>query len=349
MRKSRNGFRTKSEAEQFLRSAIADVKKIRAGEVAPDRPATLDALLDAFLDRHGRTVDPATARKLRQELKKARATFGDRDPATLRKAEIEDWRLDLPAGSRHDVFRALRQALLWAADPDRGLLERNPSDGIKNPKRKRHERREVFPFESWDEIEAIATELRDGSSGSVYAALVVLMAGTGLRPEEAFALHRADAEYATGAFTPGDGRVRGRLRVRRRFTRSELKEGTKTGGERLVPFGERVERVLRSLPPRIDTLILFPAPRGGYIDADAFRNRAWVPALRGAGLDRRRVYDLRHTYASWQLAVDVPPAKLAKMMGTSITQLEDTYHRFLRSDEQWGAAIDSFGGQVVGE
>ena len=61
------------------------------------------------------------------------------------------------------------------------------------------------------------------------------------------------------------------------------------------------------------------------IDVEKFRFREWAPALRGAGIAHRRVDDLRHTYASWALAMDVPPAKLALMMGTSIAQLEDTY------------------------
>jgi integrase len=55
-------------------------------------------------------------------------------------------------------------------------------------------------------------------------------------------------------------------------------------------------------------------------------------------------YDLRHTYASWSLAADVPVAKLSKMMGTSIGQIEDTYHRFLKGDEaRYGSALDSYG------
>ena len=54
--------------------------------------------------------------------------------------------------------------------------------------------------------------------------------------------------------------------------------------------------------------------------------------------------DLRHTYASWSLAADVPVAKLATMMGTSIAQIEDTYHRFLKTDEQrYATALDSYG------
>jgi integrase len=196
----------------------------------------------------------------------------------------------------------------------------------------------VETFE-WSEIEAVAAEL-----DPVHAALVVVMGATGLRPEEAFGLHRSDIEYADT--TGGD---RGVIHVRRRFTRGVLKDGTKTGSERVVPFGGRVERALRSLPPRIDTPILFPAARGGYIDTDAFRNRVWLPALRAAGVAHHRLYDLRHTCISMQLAAGVPAAKVALMAGTSIAQLDATYSHLMRSDEQLGAAIDRLIGQAVGE
>lgn len=325
---SARATRTTSSRRPWPRS-----KAIRSGSIAPTRPATVDALLDSFLEKHGRTIDPATERKLKQQLKHARTTFGSRQPDSLRKAEIEDWRMELSEGVRHDVFRAFRQALSWASDPDRGLMERNVSNGIRNPKRKRHERADVHPFESWDDVEAVAGEL-----DARYRAIPIVAAGTGLRPEELFGLHRADVD-----------RENRRLHVRRRFTGGVVKPGTKTGAERFVPFGEKVLAALDALPARIDTLVLFPAPRGGYIDLEKFRHREWSPALRAAGIDHRRVYDLRHTYASWSLAADVPVAKLAKMMGTSIGQIEDTYHRFLKGDEaRYGAALDSYGAAAAG-
>jgi hypothetical protein len=101
--------------------------------------------------------------------------------------ELEDWREQLPAGSRHDVFRAFRQALSWAVERD--LASRNASNGIRNPKRKRHERREVLPFESWAEVEAVADEL-----DSRYRAIPFVAVGCGLRPEELFGLERRDID-----------------------------------------------------------------------------------------------------------------------------------------------------------
>lgn len=322
------GFETKRAAELYSEAQMRAVQAERTGKLVGDRPATIDALLDLFLEKHGRKVDPATERKLRQQLRHARKAFGERNPESISKAEIEDWQLSLSAGSRPDVFRAFRQALAWASDPGRGLLARNPSDGIENKRRKQHERRPIAPFESWAEIGAVAAELDPR-----YAAIPIVAAGTGLRPEEWAGLHREDVDWE-----------RRRLHVQRRATGGIVKPGTKTGGDRYVPFGQKVYAALKAQPIRLDTPILFPAPRGGYIDIEKFRHREWSPALRAAGIAHRRLNDLRHTYASWSLAEDVPPAKLAKMMGTSIVQIEDTYHRFLKGDEErYGAVLDSFG------
>jgi hypothetical protein len=75
----------KADASAFLQAKLAEVEALRRGEVTAvsHRPQTVDALLDAFLGRHGATVDPATKRKLERQLKHARAAFGDRHRTRL--------------------------------------------------------------------------------------------------------------------------------------------------------------------------------------------------------------------------------------------------------------------------
>ena len=74
----------------------------------------------------------------------------------------------------------------------------------------------------------------------------------------------------------------------------------------------------RSEPP------LFPAPEGGRIEINNFRNRGWTPALATAGIPHRRNYDLRHTYATWSLAAGVDIFTLARRMGTSVKMIDRT-------------------------
>lgn len=69
------------------------------------------------------------------------------------------------------------------------------------------------------------------------------------------------------------------------------------------------------MPKRIDTQILVPAIRGGYIDIERFRHREWTPALRAAGVDHRRIYDCRHTFATWAIESGVHLWHLAGTLG----------------------------------
>jgi integrase len=332
-RRERGGFPTRTDAGAWVDDRVDGVEEARGGGDAapavraPRRAETLDELIDVFLEKHGRTVDAATKRKLTAQLRKARDEFGDRHPDSLHRVELEDWRDALPPGSRHDVFRALRQALAWAVE--RELATRNASDRIRNPKRKRHERRPIVPFESWEQVESIAAELDPR-----YAAIPAFATGTGLRPEEWIALERGDVDR--------EARV---VHVRRRFTGGKLKQGGKTSGSvRTVPLRERVLLALDAMPPRIDTPILFPAPRGGYIDLERFRHREWTPALRAAGLDTRGPYTMRHTFATWAIeSGEVPLPYLATIMGTSVKELEDTYFRWLsRTDDRLREAFDAY-------
>jgi integrase len=326
-RRYQSGFPTQTEALAFSAKRVAEVVARRRGELLPqdDIPASVDALLDTFLAKHGRTVDPSTLRRLTAELKHARAEFGTRQPETLRRIELEDWRATLSAGSRHNFFRAFRQAIKWGAE--RGYLSQDFARGISNPTRKRHERKPVPVFQDWKEVRLLARELDPR-----YSALPIFAVGTGLRPEELFGLHRSDVDRAAGV-----------VRVERRFTRGLLKEGGKTPGSvRAVPLRAIVLEALDSMPRRIDSPILFPAPRGGYLDADQF-HRYWAPALDAAGLERRGLYSMRHTFASWAIEAGLELWYLARIMGTSTGQLEGTYaHALQRTDERLRAALDSY-------
>jgi integrase len=86
-----------------------------------------------------------------------------------------------------------------------------------------------------------------------------------------------------------------------------------------------------------------PAARGGSIDGEKFRHREWAPALRAAGIQHRRIYDMRHTFATWAIESGVQVSYLAVVMGTSIRELEDTYFRWLtRTDDRLRAVFDAY-------
>jgi len=145
-----------------------------------------------------------------------------------------------------------------------------------------------------------------------WSAIPLFAAGTGLRPEELFALERRDLDREANVVT-----------VDRVYSQGRLKPCAKTSRQRRrVPLRQRVVDVLDELPIRLDSKLLFPAARGGHIDLEKFRHRQWAPALRAAGVEHRRMYDLRHTYATWSLAAGVDLFTLWRRMGTSLAMID---------------------------
>jgi site-specific recombinase XerD len=51
--------------------------------------------------------------------------------------------------------------------------------------------------------------------------------------------------------------------------------------------------------------------------------------VKAAGLSHRTPYALRHTFASFAIAAGIPTFEIARMMGTSIAQIEQTYGHLL--------------------
>jgi len=329
--RSRGGFDTKTSALDYANTkadeAVARETALRFGDRLPQPAsniATVSDLVEAFLQRH--RVDEATKRKLRAQLKHAKDAFGDRRLETLQPIELDVWRSTLPALSAHYLFRAFRQVLEYAVAM--GLLGQNPTSRIKNTRASVDGRREIHPFEDWEQVEAISAEMDPR-----YAAIPIVLVGTGLRPEELFALERRDLDLDAGV-----------LSVERVHSQGRLKEPKKSSRQRRrVPLRQRVVEALRTIPPRLDTPLLFPAARGGYIDGEKFRYREWKPAFKAADVDYRRVYDSRHTFASWAIAGGVQLFYLARIMGTSVQMIDQTYGHLLPDSEEYlRGLLDSY-------
>jgi hypothetical protein len=162
----RGGFASEQDARDALERELERVRRERR----IPRSLTLSELVETYLTQHD--VQPVTIAKLRWLLGKATATLGEIRLADFSPKKVYAWRLTVPKGHRFEATQALRQVLNRAVDW--GLIDSNPAKrGIRNPPRRPREKR---PFESWQQIEAVAAKL-----GLVYGSMVVFAAATGLR------------------------------------------------------------------------------------------------------------------------------------------------------------------------
>jgi integrase len=327
VRRQRGGFRTKAEAKQVLDDAL---RKARLGPLyQPDVP--LRELVDVFLEQYQGA--PASRDWLRYYLIKSTDAFGDTSIGDLDALTIARWRASMPDTMRQGAHRALRQVL--AAAVRWRWIDHNVATDVPNPM---HARAEFDPFEPWEEVRALAREL------GPYGPLVIFCVGTGVRPEEAFGADWTAIDLQAGVFTAHTAYPKGRLKT---YTKTER-------SRRRVPLRAKVVAALQTLPGREG--IVFPSAGGGRIEINNFRSREWFPALRAAGIEHRRIYDMRHTFATWSLAAGMSIFTLARRMGTSVQMIDSTYGHLAQDAEDqdrglldaYDDATDTARGQVVG-
>jgi hypothetical protein len=264
-RVQRGGFASERDASDALERALDRVRR----EQRIPRSLTFAELVEVYLAQHD--VQPVTTEKLRWLLSKAIAVFGDRRIGELTSQEIAEWRMNLSPGYRFEATQAVRQtlsrAVVW------GMLDINPAKvGVDNPTPRR---KEQHPFESWEELEAVAAAL-----GERYGPMILFAAATGLRPAEWVALEWRDIDR--------DERV---ACVRRSYTRRELKLPKTEASLRAVPLQGRAvdaarpasrERLATGVPGRARRLSrhaqLPPSPVAA--STESCRYLAATPGLR---------------------------------------------------------------------
>ncbi len=201
-----------------------------------------------------------------------------------------------PATVNREMSR-LRHMLGMAVKWD--YIRENPSKGVKELREPAGRVRYLEPEEYQKlleacSLEALLAERRYGKRKfskllSVYLRPIVeLAANTGMRRGELMSLRRKDID------------MKGR-----RITL----EMTKNGERRLIPMNARVADLLKGLPPRIDSEMLFPGISGDAV------THAFKRAVVRAGLDDFHFHDLRHCFASHLTMQGVDLRSVMSLMG----------------------------------
>jgi integrase len=177
--------------------------------------------------------------------------------------------------------------------------------------------------------------------------MVIFAAATGMRPGEWVAVEWRDIDR--------NDRV---AYVRRSFSKSRLRCTKTEASVRAVPLQARALEAVDRLPAGTSGELLFPAPHGGYLDLHNFRNN-WKPARQAAGIEPfRRIYDVRHTFATFALRAGISTFELSRYMGASLTMIDRHYGHLARDgrdqairllDQLHAFAVDTGGRSVDAE
>jgi integrase len=155
--------------------------------------------------------------------------------------------------------------------------------------------------------------------------MVLFAAATGLRPGEWLALEQRDVDREAQV-----------VYVRRTFRNGRIKMPKTKASVRAVPLQAIALAALDELRrPDPERPLLFPSANGGYFDLHNFRNSNRRRAQKAAGITPlRRVYDLRHTLATFALRAGISTFDLSRYMGTSLAMIDRHYGHLSRDGRE---------------
>ncbi|WP_186355611.1 site-specific integrase [Streptomonospora sp. PA3] len=243
-------------------------------------------------------------------------------------AEVKD---TTSTSTLYTTVATLRVILASAVDDE--LIVANPCARVKLPKREQHD---VTVFTA-EQVRALADAIHPR-----FRLAVILAAGAGLRQGEALGLTKARVEF-----------LRRRLLVRKQMQNGALVDVKTGAGRRTVPLDDgilaEVTEHMKRFPPRADDGVLITNPNGSSVLRNRFGD-VWRAAVRKAGMPKgTRYHDLRHYYASAQIAAGVNAKAIQSRMGhATISETFDTYGHLMPDHEDLGrGAMDAALGFAV--
>ncbi|MGP4995573.1 tyrosine-type recombinase/integrase [Glutamicibacter ardleyensis] len=324
--KKQTSFTTDSESEAELIKRLLDSNGQSfqlANQIVAEsnsKSPTINTIVEGYL---GELTGIESATKMdyvRMWENHIRESLGGKKIEFVDKATVIKWfeAIDRSPKTKKNIHAVLSSAFKWAKE--QGLMVDNPAVGVSTPKGSMRAREAVFL--SHAEVDQIIGELGD------YGPFIELLAGTGLRYNEATALRRRDfvqsspENISVSVSRAWKNTVHG-FQIGSPKTRASLRRVTLSKS-----LTSKFQGLLGSL--KYEELV-FTKPSGSYLRAGYFYTYHWEPALTrlldaGLILERPRIHDLRHTHASWLIDAGVPLPVIQKRLGhSSISTTIDVY------------------------
>jgi len=301
---SRQGFRTKREAQAALNDLLLERELVRRPEVSVFGP-TVGEYLEEWLARARVSVRESTWAAYRNAVVHLVDGLGGGSLRLLSALEVERFEQQLVVSGRSAKTVANVHAVLHRALADAvrdGLVDRNVASLVSPPRAERPE------MSTWTVAE-LKQFLRSVEGHRLYAGFVVL-ATTGMRRGEVLGLQRADVDLA-----------RAEVSVRRTVGvvdgRIEIGPPKSASSRRLVALDTTTTALLADhLARRAGPVWVFPGEGDGPLNPASF-STTFDRLVARAGVPRIRLHDLRHTYATIALRAGVHPAIVSERLGHS--------------------------------
>lgn len=316
---------THRQADQALTRLLAEKDK---GTLRAPSGQTIGALLSSWL-----TSKLAVAQRTRESYQQIMDTYITPALGTVRAEKLTPLHIQQAYADMKErglstrtvrlAHAVLRQALQYAVL--QGFLFRNPADLVELPKKDHREMKCLSP----QQLVALLDWAEE--YGREHYALWCLLLLGGLRPQEALALQWEDLQGST-------------LMVRRALSleggKPVVRPTKTTKSTRPLQLPERAVAALsvhrgRQAREMVEegyrTPYIFTTKTGTFHDHRNVR-RWWHTALQRAGLPEVRLYDARHSHATFLLDLGEHPKVAAERLGHSSTTLfMETYSHVIPS------------------
>jgi integrase len=223
------------------------------------------------------------------------------------------------AGLRTINMVIARLRTIFATARRRKLIADDPMQYVRNL---RQPKPDVDPFD-FNEACALVAAAGDGWERN----LIIVLIGTGMRPNEALALHWSRIVWRQNF-----------IQVRHSLGRDGCLELPKTvGSERDIEMRATVRAALQDQRSRSELKgeLVFPSANGTPIDLNNFRARSWPRILKRSGVAPRTIYQCRHTFARLSLEQGTDnPLHVAHQLGhTTVRMVYEVYGRWIKKPE----------------
>lgn len=310
-----------SFAEYFPDSPRAEAEilaaKAKAEALAKSAAPTFFEVAAKYLD----LVDGEQCRiDYRNALNRTWAPLFDTPVDAVKYADILECakRLDGKSGKYYNNEKVSLNGVLELAK-DLDYITENPAAKLKN---KDKSKAPPDPF-SIEEAESIIAHFYK-RYGEVYGAYVEIGFFTGLRsPSELIGLRWENIDLRSGY-----------LRIKERTVRGKHLPGTKTGVMRDVELFDRVVAAFRRLRKFSDGFVFICPDTSEEFKTGKALVTKWNTTLASLGIRHRRMYNMRHTCATYLLESGVHPGVAAEQLGHSLQMFYTIYAKWLSSDKK---------------